>query len=73
MARKAKITRFVKEVRVPEKAPVRRQASKPAGLYLLELRSHVAKAQSSKGRKLISIELKEGLASKARTGKVTKL
>jgi hypothetical protein len=66
MARKGKHSKFIKDVRVSEKAAVRRQASKPTGLYLLELRTHVAKTQSPKGKKVIQIELTEQPVIKAK-------
>jgi hypothetical protein len=42
MARKTKIGKFVKAVRIADRTPVRRTTLKPAALYLIELRSHVA-------------------------------
>jgi len=45
MAKKSKTIKFLKEARTTGRLPNRRGGAKPAGLYLLELRSHLAGAQ----------------------------
>jgi hypothetical protein len=72
MARKTKQSKFIKDVRVPEKAAIRRQASKPTGLYLLELRTHVAKVQSPKGKNLIQVNVNETPVLKAKPARPAK-
>jgi hypothetical protein len=45
MANKIKIAKYVSQARPLNRPASQRPAAKPAGLYLLALRSHVAQAQ----------------------------
>jgi hypothetical protein len=45
MANKLKIAKYVSQPRPLSRPAPQRPATKPAGLYLLELRSHVAQTQ----------------------------
>ena len=60
MAKTVKLANYVKPPRVADRLAPRRGAAKPAGLYLLELRSHAAQAQSELYRRkvVIPVDLK---------------
>jgi hypothetical protein len=59
MARKNKLTKFVKGVQVSSTTPARQRTAKPAGLYILELRSHVAGSGFPKKKPAIKLTLQE--------------
>lgn len=62
MGTKSKITKLIKELRKPESPAIRRGMAKPAGLYLLELRSHAARAQSSLAKRKLVITINPNAA-----------
>ena len=70
-----KIARYVKEPRGLETTSHRSGQSKLAGLYLLELRSHHAVAQSPlpKRKLVLKIELKDRLDAAPKLIKITYL
>jgi hypothetical protein len=58
MAKTIKIAKYVKEPRGLDRQTVRRGSMKPSGLYLLELRSHVAESQSALPKRKLTITIK---------------
>jgi hypothetical protein len=56
MGNKTKTARFLREIRANDKVPDARQPHRPSGLYLVELRNHVAEGQTSKPKLHISID-----------------
>ncbi len=75
MTKTNKIARYVNETRGLEAASHRSGPSKPAGLYLLELRSHHAVAQSPlpKRKLIVKVELNARLDAAPKPVKITYL
>jgi hypothetical protein len=73
MAKKSKTLKFLKEVHTPGRLPNRRGGAKPAGLYLLELRSHIAGAQLQlpKRKLLVPVDAQDGENQKPEPVKIT--
>jgi hypothetical protein len=55
MADKVKFAKFLRDVVYPVPPPFQRSPGRPTGLYLLELRSHLADSQSPISRRKLSI------------------
>jgi hypothetical protein len=72
MAKTIKIAKYVKEPRGLDRQAVKRTA-KPSGLYLLELRSHAANAQSPlpKRRLVVTVKAGEGQDLRPKPVKIT--
>jgi hypothetical protein len=68
---KVKTTRFMHDVRVSTPSPVRRELTKPPGLYVLELRSHVPQGQLPKRNLVITIDAKSSEDSLPKPVKIT--
>jgi hypothetical protein len=59
MGRTNKIAKFIKEERVADQPPIKREPLKPKGLYLLELRSHMVDSQSPKKKQVVRLVISE--------------
>lgn len=75
MANKLKIAKYVSQPRPLDRPAPQRPATKPAGLYLLQLRSHVAQSQPQiprpKLKHTIPIEASENGEGVPETVKIT--
>jgi hypothetical protein len=60
MASKLKMAKFARGLPVPATTSVRRLLTKPTGLYLLALRSHVTQGQLLKRKVVINIQSEGG-------------
>jgi hypothetical protein len=57
MASKIKNAKLAKDARIPEGPPFHRAPAKPSGLYLLELRSHTARAHALLYRRKLDVAI----------------
>ena len=71
MPAKTKMVKWLRELPAPVVAPVRRLPSKPAGLYLLELRSRATPADLPRRKLAITIQLPEGEDGLPKSVKIT--
>jgi hypothetical protein len=73
MARKTKIGKLVKAVRISDRTLIRRTLPKPAALYLIELRSHVAETHLLRRKLPVTTVGQNGHTSKPQRIKITRL
>ena len=73
MAKTVKLANYVKPPKPSEKPSPRRGKGKPAGLYLLELRTHASHSKSglSRPKVVIPVDLKGGPESFPEAVKIT--
>jgi len=73
MARKTKIGKLVKAVRFSDRTPGRRTSLKPAALYLIELRTHVAATHFLRRKLPVTVVGQNGHNNKPQRIKITHL
>jgi len=73
MAKTVKLANYIKPPKPSEKPLSRRGKGKPAGLYLLELRTHASQSRSglSRPKVVIPVDLKGGPESFPEAVKIT--
>src|SRR5260370_37008555 len=73
MARRTKIGKLVKAVRISDRTPGRRTLVKPTALYLIELRTHVAATHLLRRKLPVTTVGQNGHNSKPQRIKITHL
>ena len=68
---KVKLIKLLQDIREINYVPNRRMPPKPTVLYLMQLRTHVAEASSSKRKLVIPVELTNGQDIHAMPVKIT--
>jgi hypothetical protein len=73
MARDLKQTTAIREPEVSDSKPLRREPSKPKGLYLLELRSQTPQSQFPKRKLVVTVDTEPGGEGQPKVVKITHL